>query len=470
MRIMIKLKLIFILGFSFLLFSCGNNGNKDSTATATIIGSSETFVLRHPTWSKNATIYEVNVRQHTPSGTFKALELDLPRLQSLGIDILWIMPINPIGQLNRKGSLGSYYSVKDYRSVNPEYGNLGDFKSLVDHAHSLGMHVIIDWVANHTSWDHSWITEHPDWYVHDSNGAIVSPVADWSDVADLNYDNKELRAEMIESMKFWITECGIDGFRCDVAMMVPTDFWDTVRKELDQIKPVFMLAEAEQRDHHLKAFDMCYSWEFLHIMNEMAKKHTDFEAIDQYLAKQDTAFPKSAIHMYFTTNHDENTWNGTGSERYGSARKVYDVLAFTLSGMPLLYSGQENNELDLNGKPHRYLFFDKDTIQFNNYPLQTFYSQLLKAHHECPALWNGEEGGTFQRLHSSNENIYAFTRKKGNSQVVVLLNFSSKSQQITLTDEAPDGVFNSIFDNKGLALYTQGNEPLGPYGYQVFIK
>ena len=453
-----------------IMTSCGTQSGMDYTATAKTISSYETNVLRHPNWSKNATIYEVNLRQHTSQGTFAAFEKDLNRIDSLGVDILWFMPINPIGELNRKGSLGSYYSVRDYKGINPEFGTFADFKRLVDKAHSLGMYVIVDWVANHTAWDHPWMESHPEWYTKDGNGKVIPPVADWSDVADLNYDQPALRAEMIECMKFWVKEANIDGFRCDVAMMIPTDFWEQARAALDQIKPVFMLAEAEQKDHHLKAFDMCYGWEFLHLMNGIAKGEKSVDEIENYISKRDNEFPKSTIHMYFTTNHDENTWNGTGGERYGNARNVYDVLAFTIGGMPLIYSGQEGGEIHKNGTPHRYKFFDKDTIQFNQYHNSSLYKTLLKAHHEVPALWNGEEGGQFKRIHTSNNRVYAFSRTKGESQVVVMLNFTSVPQSTSFTDEIPTGTFNSIFDDKGMALYVSGNAQLPAYGYQVFVK
>ncbi|MFM7770168.1 MAG: alpha-amylase family glycosyl hydrolase, partial [Bacteroidota bacterium] len=291
-----------------VLFGCGVSKNQEFTSQANQVGYSETKVIRHPDWSKNATIYEVNVRQHSPQGNFAALEKDLPRIDSLGIDILWLMPIHPIGELNRKGSLGSYYSVKNYTGVNPEYGTLQDFKKLVNTAHGLGMKVIIDWVGNHTAWDHPWMTQHPDWYTKDANGNVIPPVADWSDVADLNFDNKEMRKEMIRALEYWVKECDIDGYRCDVAMMVPTDFWDEARAALDAIKPVFMLAEAEQKDHHLKAFDMSYGWELLHIMNGVAKGEKNIDEIDAYMLRQAADYPKSAYKMCFTTNHDENTW------------------------------------------------------------------------------------------------------------------------------------------------------------------
>lgn len=459
------------LSLGIATISCNLNNAPDHTASANEVGHAETRVLRHPDWSKNATIYEVNVRQHTPEGTFNALEKDLARLDSMGVDILWLMPIYPIGELNRKGGRGSYYSVRNYTAVNPEFGNMDDFRRFVKNAHNRGMKVILDWVANHTAWDHAWMTEHPDWYTRDTAGKVIPPVPDWSDVADLNYDNKDMRAEMIKSMRYWVKEADVDGFRCDVAMMVPTDFWDDMRASLDSLKPVFMLAEAEQKDHHLKAFDMSYSWELLHVMNGIAKGEKKLADLDTYIAKQDTAFPRSAYRMNFTTNHDENTWNGTGGERYGKARQVYDVLAFTLPGMPLLYTGQEGGEVKPDGKPHRYAFFEKDTVHFNNYPLGDFYGRLFRLHQSNAALANGEFGGSFKRLTTSNDDvIYAYTRKKDNSTVVVLLNFSDKPQKIDFTEDLESVELKSIFNNQTLSLFATGNVPLPAYGYQVFAK
>lgn len=453
------------------LASCDLKKAPDHTAGATVTGHSETRVLRHPDWSRNATIYEVNLRQHTPQGTINAFRADLARLDSMGVDILWLMPVHPIGVQNRKGSLGSYYSVQNYTAINPEFGTLEDFKALVRDAHSRDMKVILDWVGNHTAWDHAWMTQHPEWYTRDTSGAVLPPVADWSDVADLNFENAQMRRAMIESMRFWVKECDVDGFRCDVAMMVPTDFWDEARASLDSLKPVFMLAEAEQKDHHLKAFDMSYSWEFLHIMNGIAKGEKNLADIDTYMAKQDTAFPRSAYRMYFTTNHDENTWNGTGNERYGKARQVYDVLAFTIGGMPLVYSGQEGGEAYPDGRAHRLRFFDKDTVNWNGYPNQDFYSRLLKAHKENPALWNGEFGGSFRRIKtSSDEQIYAFARSKDQNEVIVICNFSDKPQKIDFTEDLPAGDFRSIFNAQTLSVFTKGDVKLPAYGYQVFVK
>jgi glycosidase len=464
------LRSIAALSFAGLILSCGNAPQTD--AEAKVIGHSDTRVLQHPDWSKNATIYEVNIRQHTPEGTFNAFSKDIPRLKSMGVDILWLMPIHPIGEVNRKGGLGSHYSVKDYKAVNPSYGSLADFKNLVKTAHDNGMKVIIDWVANHSAFDNHWATDHLEYYLLDTAGKIQPPLGtDWWDVAQLNYENKALWTGMTDALKFWVKECDIDGYRCDVAEKVPTPYWDQARAALDSIKPVFMLAEAERKEHHLKAFDMSYAWEFMHITNQVAKGEKKLSDIDAYMAKQDTAFPRSAYRMYFTTNHDENSWNGTGSERLGAMRQTMDVLAMTIGGMPLLYSGQEGGEQKADGTPHRLSFFEKDTVQWNNYKFQDFYTRLFKVHQENPALWNGEFGGAFKKIKTSSDDVlYCFSRTKDNNQVVVMLNFSDKPQSVDFIENMPEGEYPSIFNAQSLTLYTKGHQELPPHGYQVFVK
>ncbi len=459
-----------------LLFSgCASNGKPDHTSVVAIKGRSETKVLQHPDWSKSATIYEVNIRQHTPEGTFSAFEKDIPRLKAMGIDILWLMPIHPIGVINRKQnerSVGSHYSVQDYTAVNSKYGSLDDFKRLVNTAHNNGMKVILDWVANHSAFDNVWTKSHLEYYLLDTAGKVQPPIGtDWTDVAQLNYDHKPLWRAMTEALRFWVIECDVDGYRCDVAMKVPTEFWNETRVSLDSLKPVFMLAEAEQKDHHLKAFDMSYTWEFMHVSNEIAKGKMKLADIDTYLAKQDTAFPKSAFRMMFTTNHDENSWSGTGYERLGAGRQVYDVLAFTLPGMPLMYSGQEGGEQYPNGRAHRLSFFEKDTVNWNAYKLQDFYSKLLHLHQNNHAMWNGEYGGDFKKIKtSSDELLYCFSRKKDSNEVIVLLNFSDKPQKVDFIETMPEGDYRSIFNSQLLTLFTKGSEELSAYGYQVFVK
>jgi glycosidase len=379
----------------------------------------EKGLLVTPEWAKNATIYEVNVRQFTPEGTFAAFEKHLPRLKAMGVDILWLMPINPIGVKNRKGSLGSYYAVRDYKAVNPEFGNKDDFKHLVDAAHALGMKVIIDWVANHSSPDNVWIEEgHLDYYTLDSTGNIQPTIGtDWWDVADLNYDSKEMRGRMIDAMEYWVRDFDLDGYRCDVAGWVPLDFWIEARTALDNIKPVFMLAEAEEVALH-QAMDMTYGWEFHHIMNKIAKGVMDIDDIRLYFEK-DKTYPANAYRMMFTSNHDENSWNGTEMERMGDARFALAVMAATIDGMPLIYNGQETS-LD-----RRLKFFEKDSIGWQKMDLVDFYTKLNHLHQTNQALWGGREGGDLQILSpTGEEHMLVFVREKGKHKVRVSINLS----------------------------------------------
>ena len=418
-----------------------------------------------PDWARNATIYEVNMRQFTPEGTFIAFQKHLPRLKEMGVDILWIMPINPIGNLNRKGSLGSYYAVKDYKAINPEYGTELDFKYLVKSAHALGMKVIVDWVANHTSPDNLWVDQgHKDWYTLDSIGNLQPTIGtDWWDVADLNYDNQEMRLAMIDAMKYWIKTADIDGYRCDVAGWVPADFWKQARTELMKIKPVFMLAEAEGADIH-DNFDMTYGWEFHHIMNDIAKGKKNAIDIQTYL-NNEKKYPANAYRMHFTSNHDENSWNGTEMERMGDARFALAVLAATIQGMPLVYNGQETS-LD-----RRLLFFEKDSISWLKMDLVDFYTDLLQLHHHNEALWNGLNGGEVVWVSDVKEGSYcAFTREKNGDKVLCILNLSNADQEIVLNGASVPGKYHNIFTDKSTRFKNGCKVSLAPWGYQVFEK
>lgn len=379
-------------------------------------------------WSKNAVLYEVNIRQYTPEGTFKAFETHLPRLKELGVDILWLMPVNPISLKNRKGSLGSYYSVKDYKAINPEFGTMDDFKHLVTKAHEMGFKVIIDWVANHTGWDNSWITEHPDWYTKDSTGTIISPNPDWSDIADLNFDSKPMRRAMIEAMDFWVKETNIDGFRCDVAWGVPQDFWEAAKASLDSIKSVYMLAEDEDHPGFLeKAFQSNYTWKLHHILNDVAQGKKTAADIKTYFSEVGTKYAPGAFPMQFITNHDENSWSGSEYERMGDAVKTFATLSFTVEGIPLLYSGQEA------GLKKRLRFFEKDTIDWSNLEIQSFYQKLIKLKKEQTALWNGAAGGKLMLVENSNPaRVLSFTREKDNSQVLAIFNLSAEPVEVQL--------------------------------------
>lgn len=416
--------------------------------------------VKHPKWSKNASIYEVNIRQYTPEGTFNAFAEHLPRLKELGVDILWLMPIHPIGEKNRKGSMGSYYSVKDYFGINPEFGTEEDFKNLVNQIHELEMYVIIDWVANHTAWDNQLIYDHPEWYTKNEEGEIIAPVDDWSDVADLNYDIPEVRRYMTDALIYWVKDFNIDGYRCDVAGMVPTDFWNNTRYELDKIKPVFMLAEANDPELHEYAFDMTYAWDLHFIWNEMAQGKKNMEDLVNQLEKEETKYNASDYRMMFTSNHDENSWKGTVYERLGEATEAFAVLSATLPGMPLIYSGQEAC------MDKRLRFFEKDTINWEkDYSMFEFYKSLLNLKKNNKALWNGEFGGTMERIETSaDEHIFAFSREKNEHQVVTILNLSDKEIEFKLSGNIANNQLLELFSEEQITTQYK----MQPWDYKVF--
>ena len=416
-------------------------------------------------WSKNANIYEVNIRQYTDEGTIVEFQKHLPRLKEMGVDILWLMPVFPVGELNRKGSLGSYYAVKDYKNINPEFGNIEDLKNLVKEAHKLGMHVILDWVANHSAWDNPWATEHPEWYQHDDSGKFVSPF-DWSDVIAFDYSNPVMRDSMVDALKFWLTEADVDGYRCDVAGMVPTDFWDNARDQMETIKPVFMLAEDEDNPDLLrKAFDMNYSWKLHHIMNDIAKGEKNANDIWDYITWNDSVYPSNAYRMYFTSNHDENSWNGTVQERMGDAGEAMAILSYTVPGMGLVYSGQEA------GLDKRLRFFEKDTINWDNMVYENLYTKLnnLKKHNK--ALWNGENGGSMTRLNDgSNQYVFAFIREKEGDKVITIINLSNKPQEIVIDLDIESGKYKNVFSGEELVISKNDNFELLPWAYLVLTN
>ena len=387
-----------------------------------------------PKWAKNANLYEVNLRQYTKEGTFNAFVEHLPRLKKMGIDILWFMPIYPISKVKRKGTLGSYYAVADYKAVNPEFGTMEDFDNMVKAIHDQGMHLILDWVPNHTGWDHPWITEHPEWYTQDKDGNIIDPIDPgtgkswgWTDVADLNYDNKEMRAEMISDMSFWITEKKIDGYRMDVAHNVPDDFWQEVRDALfAHRRAIFMLAESEVPTHrNNRYFHATYGWSMHHLLNEIAQGKKKASDIDTLLKKDRRDF-KKGYHIHFTSNHDENTWNGTVMERMGDAHKALAAFSATFAGMHLIYGGQEEP------LRKRLEFFEKDDIGFQNYEYEEFYTTLNKLKRESPAMMNGRHGGKPEKMLIDNDDAYFFIRTKNGHKVMGLFNLSDKQNSIAI--------------------------------------
>ncbi len=409
--------------------------------------------IQHAEWSKNANIYEVNIRQYSEEGTFNAFRKDLPRLEAMGVKILWLMPIHPIGEKNRKGPLGSYYSVQDYKAVNPNFGTEEDFQALVDEAHALGMKVIIDWVANHTAWDNPW-TENPEWFELNEEGNFTPPRGtDWTDVIQLDYENQEMRAAMTEAMEYWVREFDIDGYRCDVAGMVPLDFWKTTRDSLDAIKPVFMLAEDEGPEMH-EAFDMTYAWSYAHLIREIAAGNEGFDKLDSLMEVEKTKFPESAYRMYFTTNHDENSWNGTDPGMYGANFENFAVLSATIDGMPLIYNGQES-VLDKQLE-----FFEKDEIEWKNYDYQQFYTLLLRLNEENEALWNGQYGGDLT-VYDSPEETFAYKREKGDDWVFVYINNGDESINVPLED------YDIPADASGYEIYSDQLPPTSTNYFEV---
>jgi alpha-amylase len=427
----------FILIFlSLYLIACNGPVNKKDSGKKYVVSTN----VEHPDWTESAVIYEVNIRQYTPEGTFKAFMEHMPRLEDLGVDILWIMPVQPIGEKNRKGTLGSYYSISDYLKINPEFGTLKDLQDLVEEAHTLGMYVILDWVANHTAWDNPLVTGHPDWYKHDSLGKMISPY-DWIDVAQLDYSKKGLRQYMSDAMVYWMETTDIDGFRCDVAGLVPCDFWDSVRIKLNSIKPVFMLAEDEKTDCLMQnAFDMNYAWDLHHLMNDIAIGTKTVADLKAYFKAQDSIYDPAIYRMEFLTNHDENSWNGTEFTRLGDAVEVFAMLTFTLPGMPLLYSGQEF------GMNKSLRFFDKDTIPWEEgNKWEEFYKSLIELKTDNSVFWNGSFGGSFTIIDLDKDpQVFAFERSNDNESAIVIANLGKKKVVIKLPKEYAGRKYNDV--------------------------
>jgi 1,4-alpha-glucan branching enzyme len=428
--------------------------------------------VRHPAWSRNAVIYEVNVRQFTPEGTLVALQRHLPRLKRLGVDILWLMPVQPIGRKNRKGTLGSYYSISDYTAVNPEFGTRADFRAFVDAAHRQGLRVLLDWVPNHTAFDHVWITQHPDYYVTRADGTIINARdneghdTDWTDVAELNYDNPAMRRAMIADMRWWLDNTGIDGFRCDVAGGVPTEFWVDARRELSRVRPdLFMLAEAEDPRIHA-AFDMTYAWELHHLLNDVARGKKGTGELTAYFARDDGLYGPDAYRMTFTSNHDENSWNGSEMERMGANHVPAFVLAATTKrSMPLLYTGQEVS------MQKRLRFFEKDTVDWNGPSLADFYRSVFDLKHQQPALANGAYGGDQSTLRTdAGDRVYAYTRTKGANTVLVALNFGDAPATVSYQALPRPGRYTDWFARTPTMMGAQGRLDIPAHGYRVLVR
>ena len=449
-----------------LFLGCNSTQKKEQKECISDNSSLLVSKAHFPEWSANACIYEVNVRQYTPEGTFEAFSEHLPRLQQMGVKILWIMPIYPIAKINRKGTLGSYYAISDYKAVNPEFGNFNDFKKLVEEAHSMGFKVILEWVANHTGWDGPWITTHSEWYTQDEIGNIVSPVEDWSDVADLNYTVPKMREAMIDAMEYWVSEADIDGYRCDVAGMVPVGFWEEARARLDNIKPIIMLAEDEDEPALLEnAFNINYGWSFHHLMNKIAQGKAGVADLKQWFADTQTTYPIGSYAMNFTSNHDENSWNGTEYERMGDAVKTMAALTFVIPGIPLIYSGQEAS---LN---KRLEFFEKDEIDWSKLDMQLFYSKLIEAKANNNALWNGCAGAKIKFVDMKEENnLLVFVRQTEENKVLAIFNLSDSVVKNTFNDKKVKGKYSDVMTNKTLKISSTDNIEVDPWEFMILIE
>jgi len=412
---------------------------------------------------ENAVIYEANIRQYSVEGTFNKFTEDIPQLKELGVKIIWLMPIYPISKTNSKGSLGSYYAVSDFTKVNPEFGNMDDVKSLIETAHSNGIYIILDWVPNHTGWDHVWIKEHPEYYTKNETGEITHPAGtDWTDVADLNYDNHEMRKEMLEDMKYWIKDMNVDGFRCDVAGSVPLDFWKNTITELKKVKPIFMLAEAWEPALMKNGFDMAYGWDTHHRMNQIAQGKENVKNWDARMTQIDTLYKKDDILMNFVTNHDENSWSGTVKERMGDASETMLALSYCTPGMPLIYSGQE---YDLD---KRLLFFEKDTIPKIKGEVWPKLVKLGKLKNNYKALNGGKNAATYTKINTSNnENILMFSRAKDGDSITFMANLSNK--KVVFTSEK-EGESVDFFNNEKVIFSKEKEVLLKAWEYKILIN
>jgi len=416
-------------------------------------------------WADTISIYEVNIRQYTPEGTFKAFQKHLPRLKDMGVEVLWLMPITSISEKVRKGSLGSYYACSSYTKMNTEFGNERDLIELITNAHELGMKVIIDWVANHTGRQHEWMLHHPEWFTRDEQGNFTERNG-WDDVVDLNYNNNEMRAALIGAMQYWVRDFKIDGFRCDMAHLVPLDFWVSARTACETIKPLFWLAETDVAEYHL-VFDVSYAWAWMHASEKVAKGQANINEIYNVLHSYNQ-YPAGAMKLFFTSNHDENSWNGTEAEKFGVAAKPWAVFTFTWKGIPLIYSGQELP----NQK--RLAFFDKDGIEWSPSPkLHDFYKTLisLRKSHTCIT-----QGNTYN-LPTQGENTMAYLRyddltdslTPSKDVILVVLNLGDQVQKIKFDHELLVGDFKNIFSSLSFTFNKEVAFELMPGDYFVYV-
>ncbi len=457
-----KLALLLIASFGLLL---GAVSPSVAVSSPNAVIQPQAVTLKKPVlpaWAQSASMYEVNLRQFSAgSKKFNGLKAQLPRLKTLGVKILWLMPIQPISNRGRLGSLGSPYAVKNFTQVNPEFGTLSEFKSLVKEAHKQGFRIILDWVGNHSGLDNVWTTTNPEWYTV-INGQI-QPNQDWRDVADLNYDVPAFRTAMFNSMKYWVTETDIDGFRCDYAGGVPTDFWNDTNAKLQAIKPLFMLSENQSDYSHLQsAFVSNYGWSLLGAFNDFASRGGDANSFSRPLDQTAMLYPRGTFPVNFITNHDENSWNGTEFERLGGYVKRFAALTFTFPGMPLIYNGQE---IALN---RRLAFFESDPIVWTKSTTTEFYRKLIALKTKNPALWNDSSASGFTQISGSTDDVLSFTRVRGANKVVVLVNLTGTAKTTTVRLGATAGSFYKYSSGAKVKLTSNQKFVLPAGGFEIY--
>ena len=433
---------------------------------------------------ESAVIYEANIRQYSEAGTFDEFTKDIPQLRDLGVKIIWLMPINPISETKRKATggdfaykiedeaerakmLGSYYAVSDYTKVNPEFGTIEDFRDLVKTAHDNGIYVILDWVPNHTGWDHVWIKDHPEYYVTNDKGEITDPLnpdgtsKGWGDVAQLDYTNMDMQNEMIDDMMYWVKEEKVDGFRCDHIEPTPVDFWQRAIAKLRAERAVFMLGENDDPKFMKGSdlFEMEYGWKFHHLMKDIVKGEKSTKEFDSLMQFIGSHYEKDDIIMNFVTNHDENSWNGVVTDRYGDASESILAMSYAIPGMPLIYSGQE---YDLS---HQLKFFEKDQIPKAKGKVWPVLEKLGALKNANPALHGGKNPADYERIDTGNENVLSFKRSKDGNEIIYIGNFSNEKQKINLVQE---GKYSNYMSNSEVD--TNTIIELEPWDYKLLIK
>lgn len=459
-------RIFFLLIVIVFIASCSSHTSKEQQAHALQLAA-EQYHKPAPEWLKSATIYQINTRQFTPQGTLQAAQEQLPRLKDLGIDVVWLMPIHPIGEVKRKGSLGSPYAVKDYFEVNPEIGTKEDLKGFIEQAHSMGMYVILDWVANHTAWDNVIKEANPDWYIRDFKGDNIPTLwFDWTDIIDLDFSNLELQDYMVKAMTYWVEEFGVDGYRCDAAGLVPNAFWGRVSYELNQIKPVFMLAEWEGPQFYEHGFDATYAWSWWQTMHNIALGKAKANAFNAYYAWNDGYYPDRAMRLMYTSNHDANAWEATQFEAFGEALNAAIALSVISEGIPMIYNGQEA------GNNKRLEFFERDPIHWQTHPIGDLYRSLFALKKSNSALWNGKWGARMMPIHNDNsENILSFVRANERDKVVAIFNLSAQTQQVKLLDHALyTGTYKTFSTGNVKSLNTDTELSLEPWEYLILVQ